>query len=156
LGYSKPSSPIDIRAPQGPLFLQTHRSIYVPQRGSIRLLFFHSQSLCNSTQEISSAFSRSLYRFEALSVLESCMLALKASLTSLSRRNGCSDRSTRCSSATTLLPLIVMVHHLANLSFALCLVRRGFDAVKRIRGLDQDRIINHDLRICPTGWKAEI
>jgi hypothetical protein len=156
VGYSelKNSSNIQVLWGYSPL-AGSSEHIYVSQRGPNRFLFFHSPSLCDSTQNI--AFSPSPYvcGHEAICAREYRKLALKPSLTSLSGRDRRSNRSTRCSTTATLLALVVMLHHLANMGFALSLISWSFDAVERVGWFDQDRVVNHDLRICPTGWEAE-
>jgi hypothetical protein len=88
--------------------------------------------------------------------LELLALVSKMLLASLSRYDGHCDRGASGSSVTALLALVVVLNDLADMSFALCLVRRSLDAVECVRGLDEDGIVYDNLGICPAGWQADI
>jgi hypothetical protein len=60
--------------------------------------------------------------------------------------------SWRWSAAVALLTLVVAIDNLANKSFGIGFVGRGFDIVERVRGLDEHRITDNDLGVCPAGW----
>lgn len=81
------------------------------------------------------------------------VLASAEGSSSLSWCDRHSDRSASGSSAA-LFTLVIVLHDLAHVSLALCLVRWSLDAVKRVWGLNKDRVVDDDLRICPASWES--
>ena len=74
-------------------------------------------------------------------------------LTSLPRGVGHSDRSaSRPTRRSALLTLVKGFDNLANVVLSLELIGGCFDAVERVRGLDEDGVVDDDLRICPPSW----
>jgi len=74
-------------------------------------------------------------------------------LTSLPRSVGHSHRSTSCSSRRcALLTLVEGFDNLANVVLSLELIGGCFDAFERVRGLDEDGVVDDDLRVCPPSW----
>jgi hypothetical protein len=79
-----------------------------------------------------------------------------ASLAPFSWRDGHGDRSARCASASSLLALVVVLDHLADMRFALRLVGRGLDVLEGVGRLYKDRVVDDNLRVCPARWQAGV
>jgi hypothetical protein len=77
-------------------------------------------------------------------------LSFMTSLTPLSGCDGHSNRSARCSCVAALLARIVVLDHLPDVHFALCLIRGSLDVLESVGGLDEDGVVNDDLGVCPT------
>ena len=62
--------------------------------------------------------------------------------------------SARSSSARGLLALVVVLDDLADVGFTLSLVRGCADAFEGVGRLDEDRVVDDNLSICPASREA--